>query len=69
MQKLIQGEYSIFLEWIYYHEVLAEFSVRHWKVPYEGCGWAPIARSSTAIERGQPRVIVVLIRAIRLCLT
>jgi hypothetical protein len=44
-QKLVRQEYSVFLDWIYYHEALAEFTVRHWAVPYEGCGFAPIARS------------------------
>ncbi|KIW40054.1 hypothetical protein, variant [Exophiala oligosperma] len=51
VHKLVRQEYSIFLDWIYYHEVLAEFTVRHWKVPYEGCGWAPTARSLSVTER------------------
>lgn len=50
IHKLVREEYSVFLDWIYYHEALAEFTVRHWNVPYEGCGFAPIARSPRAIE-------------------
>ena len=49
-QKLVRQEYSVFLDWIYYHEALAEFTVRHWAVPYEGCGFAPIARSLGVFE-------------------
>ncbi|KAF2000801.1 hypothetical protein P154DRAFT_575512 [Amniculicola lignicola CBS 123094] len=45
MNKLVRQEYSVFLDWIYYHEVLSEFTIRHWKVPYDGCGFAPTARS------------------------
>ncbi|OCT48915.1 hypothetical protein CLCR_04894 [Cladophialophora carrionii] len=57
IQKLVRQEYSVFLDWIYYHEVLAEFTVRHWKVPYEGCGFAPTARSPrAAIEGSGPKV-------------
>ena len=56
IQKLVRQEYSVFLDWIYYHEVLAEFTVRHWKVPYEGCGFAPLARSSRAIEGSGSKV-------------
>lgn len=49
--KLVRQEYSVFLDWFFYHEALAEFTVRHWKVPYEGCGFAPIARSpKTSVE-------------------
>jgi hypothetical protein len=48
MAKLIRSEYAVFLDWIYYHEALAEFTVRHWKVPYEGCGFAPVVRSLEA---------------------
>lgn len=54
--KLIRQEYSVFLDWIYYHECLAEFTVRHWHVPYEGCGFAPIARSPRAIEGNTTQV-------------
>lgn len=60
--KLIREEYSIFLDWIYYHEVLGEFTVRHWKVPYEGCGWAPEARSSIALQGRQSKVRLVPFR-------
>ncbi|KEF52314.1 uncharacterized protein A1O9_11554 [Exophiala aquamarina CBS 119918] len=56
IHKLVRQEYSVFLDWIYYHEVLAEFTVRHWKVPYEGCGFAPEARSPRAIEGSGPKV-------------
>jgi len=56
IQKPIRQEYSVFLDWIYYHEVLAEFTVRHWKVPYEGCGFAPTARSPRAIEGSGPKI-------------
>ncbi|KAL2060008.1 hypothetical protein VTL71DRAFT_9830 [Oculimacula yallundae] len=56
INKLMRQEYSVFLDWIYYHEVLAEFSVRHWKVPYEGCGFAPIARSTNAIQENGSKV-------------
>ncbi|PVH98335.1 hypothetical protein DM02DRAFT_596200 [Periconia macrospinosa] len=48
--KLLQREYAVFLDWIYYHEALAEFTIRHWKVPYEGCGYAPEARSLLTIQ-------------------
>ncbi|KAI3323423.1 fungal-specific transcription factor domain-containing protein [Xylariaceae sp. AK1471] len=50
IHKLVRQEYSVFLDWIYYHEALSEFSVRHWAAPYEGCGFTPIARSPRAIE-------------------
>jgi hypothetical protein len=40
----------VFLDWIYYHEALAEFTVRHWVVPYEGCGFAPVIRSPRSID-------------------
>jgi hypothetical protein len=50
IHKLLRQEYSVFLDWIYYHEALAEFTVRHWVVPYEGCGFAPIAKSPRGIE-------------------
>jgi len=50
IHEVVRQEYSIFLDWIYYHEALAEFTVRHWAVPYEGCGFAPTARSPRAIE-------------------
>jgi hypothetical protein len=50
MKQLVRREYSVFLDWIYYHEALSEFTVRHWKVPYEGCGFAPIARSAEALD-------------------
>jgi len=56
IHKLVRQEYSVFLDWIYYHEALAEFTVRHWHVPYEGCGFAPIARSPRAIERSGSKV-------------
>jgi len=56
IHKLIRQEYSVFLDWIYYHEVLAEFTVRHWNVPYEGCGFAPTARSLRAIEGSGSKV-------------
>ncbi|KAH7094456.1 fungal-specific transcription factor domain-containing protein [Paraphoma chrysanthemicola] len=49
MNKLIRPEYSVFLDWIYYHEALSEFAVRHWKVPYDGCGFAPLVRSAGAV--------------------
>jgi len=48
--KLLRQEYSVFLDWIYYHEALAEFTVRHWVVPYQGCGFAPIVKSPRGIE-------------------
>ncbi|KIW04968.1 hypothetical protein, variant [Verruconis gallopava] len=47
-QKLVRQENSVFLDWIFYHEALAEFTVRHWAVPYEGCGYVPIPRSPNA---------------------
>lgn len=50
MDKLIRREYSVFLDWIFYHEAMAEFTVRHWKVPYEGCGFAPMARSAWDVD-------------------
>jgi hypothetical protein len=50
MDKLIRREYSVFFDWIYYHEALSEFTVRHWKVPYDGCGFAPMARSALAVD-------------------
>ncbi|KAH7330060.1 fungal-specific transcription factor domain-containing protein [Rhexocercosporidium sp. MPI-PUGE-AT-0058] len=56
VQKLAREEYSVFLDWIYYHETLAEFTVRHWKVPYEGCGFSPIARSRRATEGSDSKV-------------
>lgn len=49
--KLIRQEYSVFLDWFYYHEVVAEFTVRHWTVPYVGCGFVPVARSPTCNRR------------------
>ncbi|KIW09942.1 hypothetical protein PV08_11718 [Exophiala spinifera] len=55
IHKLLRHEYSVFLDWIYYHEVLAEFTVRHWKVPYEGCGWAPMARSLSIVEKSSSK--------------
>jgi hypothetical protein len=65
IQKLVRQEYSVFLDWIYYHEVLAEFTVRHWKVPYEGCGFAPTARSPRAIEGSGPKVKGSLLHFLR----
>lgn len=56
IHKLIRQEYSVFLDWIDYHEALAEFTVRHWTVPYEGCGFAPTARSPRAIEGSASKV-------------
>ncbi|KAF2802408.1 uncharacterized protein BDZ99DRAFT_202563 [Mytilinidion resinicola] len=56
IHKLVRQEYSVFLDWIYYHEALAEFTVRHWAVPYEGCGFVPIARSPRAIEGSGSKV-------------
>ncbi|KAI1611957.1 fungal-specific transcription factor domain-containing protein [Exophiala viscosa] len=56
IQKLVRQEYSVFLDWIYYHEVLGEFTVRHWKVPYEGCSWAPTARSPRTINGSSPKM-------------
>ncbi|KIW62327.1 hypothetical protein PV04_10508 [Phialophora macrospora] len=50
IHKLVRQEYSVFLDWVYYHEALAEFTVRHWVVPYEGCSFAPVVRSPRAIE-------------------
>ncbi|KAH7084812.1 fungal-specific transcription factor domain-containing protein [Paraphoma chrysanthemicola] len=50
MNKLIRPEYSVFLDWIYYHEALSEFAIRHWKVPYAGCGFAPMVRSAGAVD-------------------
>lgn len=55
MAKLIRSEYAVFLDWIYYHEALAEFTVRHWKVPYDGCGFAPVARSATTVGGNEAR--------------
>ena len=56
IHKLVRQEYSVFLDWIYYHEALAEFTVRHWASPYEGCGFAPIARSPRAIDGSGSKV-------------
>jgi len=56
IHKLIRQEYSVFLDWIYYHEALSEFTVRHWAVPYEGCGFSPTARSLRAIEGSGSKV-------------
>lgn len=50
MYKLIRQENTVFLDWYYYHEAIAEFAVRHWAVPYAGCGFKPIARSAKAIQ-------------------
>lgn len=69
IHKLVRQEYSVFLDWIYYHEVVAEFTVRHWKVPYEGCGWAPTARSLSAIEKSGFKVDEDLLHIIRHWLT
>jgi hypothetical protein len=55
--KLVRQEFSVFLDWIYYHEALAEFTVRHWTVPYQGCGFAPTARSPKLIEEISSKVI------------
>jgi hypothetical protein len=51
MEKLVRSEYSVFLDWIYYHEALSEFTIRHWKAPYDGCGFPPIARSFGTVDR------------------
>jgi hypothetical protein len=56
MEKLVRSEYSVFLDWIYYHEALSEFTIRHWKVPYDGCGFPPIARSTEVVNRVGPQV-------------
>ena len=56
IHKLVRQEYSVFLDWIYYHEALAEFTVRHWTVPYEGCGFVPTARSPRAIDGSGSKV-------------
>lgn len=48
--KLIKSEFSVFLDWVYYNEVMGEFTVRHWSVPYLGCGFAPRARSLLCAE-------------------
>lgn len=50
MYKLIRREYAVFLDWIYYHEVLAEFTIRHWKAPYDGCGFVPLVRSAGLLD-------------------
>jgi len=54
--KLARQEYSVFLDWYYYHEALAEFTVRHWALPYKGCGFAPIPRSASVIDRSSSKV-------------
>jgi hypothetical protein len=69
IHKLVRQEYSVFLDWIYYHEALAEFTVRHWAVPYEGCGFAPIARSPRAIEGSGSKVNGSLLHILRHHLT
>jgi hypothetical protein len=56
IHKLVQQEYSVFLDWIFYHEAISEFTVRHWTVPYEGCGFTPIARAPRAIEGSLSKV-------------
>lgn len=48
-RKLIRQEYSVFLDWIYYHEAMSEFTLRHWQTPYYGCGFGPISRSPKAV--------------------
>lgn len=65
IHKLIRQEYSVFLDWIYYHEALSEFTVRHWTVPYEGCGFAPTARSPRAIEGSGAKVNGSLLHFLR----
>ena len=65
--KLLQQEYSVFLDWFFYHEVLAEFAVRHWVVPYQGCGYAPIARSR--IIEGDRLTVSGIVHAHQQCLT
>ena len=69
IHKLVRQEYSVFLDWIYYHEALAEFTVRHWAVPYEGCGFAPIARSPRAIDSSASKVNGSLVHILRHHLT
>ena len=68
MRKLVRQEYSVFLDWIYYHEALAEFTVRHWHEPYQGCGFVPIARSPRAAieESGTSKVNKLSVRFFRL---
>lgn len=56
MHKLVRQDCSIFLDWIYYHEVLAEFTIRHWYVPYQGCGFYPIPWSLQAREEADIQV-------------
>lgn len=56
MHKLVRQEFSVFLDWIYYHEVLAEFAVRHWYVPYQGCGFYPTPLSLQAREGADMKV-------------
>jgi hypothetical protein len=53
--KLVRQEYSVFLDWVFYHEVIAEFTVRHWLVPYQGCGYPPFARLPKALENAEVR--------------
>jgi hypothetical protein len=65
IHKLVRQEYSVFLDWIYYHEALSEFTARHWDVPYEGCGFAPIARSPRAIEGSGSKVNGSLLHFLR----
>ncbi|KAK7187633.1 hypothetical protein PSPO01_06367 [Paraphaeosphaeria sporulosa] len=54
MYKLIRREYKVFLDWIYYHEALSEFTVRHWKAPYDGCGFVPMVRSAGVMDGFRP---------------
>ena len=62
IHKLIRQEYSVFLDWIFYHEAISEFTVRHWKVPYDGCGFIPTPRSPKATDGLVSKVGVSLLR-------
>lgn len=40
------SDYSVLLHWVHYHDVMARFSLRHWK----GFGWASLNTNKSAIE-------------------
>ncbi|KAK5994195.1 Transcription factor iacI-like protein [Cladobotryum mycophilum] len=51
-QQLRQTETVVLMDWIYYHEVLSQFSLRHWNDSHAKrsfCQGGPLARSSEAL--------------------
>ncbi|KAL5421927.1 hypothetical protein PMIN04_005169 [Paraphaeosphaeria minitans] len=59
MDRLIRREYAVLLDWIYYHQALSEFTIRHWKAPYDGCGFAAVVRSAGVVDGAGPGSKVV----------